>query len=135
MKEGKAAFIMRETRRLVVLSLAIFAIGVSFTALWSIFTSYGGYRFGQNLLVAGLGVLAIGFLMPALEPRPDYTRNAYVSPGTHYMKVYPRQSTTPNLGGESLAWKKQAGLSRIVTVSIAMILSGLLMLATSLLIG
>ena len=125
---------MRETRRLVILSLAIFALAVTFTALVSIFTSYRGYQFGHDLLFAASGVLAIGILIPAVEPRPDYTRNAYVSPGTH-MKVYARQSTTPNPDGESLAWKKQAGLSQVVTVSLEMILSGLFMLAVSLLIG
>jgi len=132
LREGKAAFIIREARRLLILSIAVFAIALSFVGLWTISTSYHGHGFGENLLIAGMGIIAIGVLIPAVEPRPEYTRNAYVTPGTHYMKVYPRQSTTPNLSGESLAWKKQAGLSRMVAVSLAMILSGLLLMATSL---
>ena len=87
-------------------------------------------------MIAGLGMLAVGFLLPAVEPRPDYTRNAYVTPGSHYMKVYPRYSLAPGTGqGESLAWKRQSSLAGLAGISVAVILAGLLMVAVSMLLA
>jgi hypothetical protein len=88
-------------------------------------------------MIAGLGMVAVSMLVLGVEPRPDYTRNAYVTPGSHYMKVYPRNAPaahTSIIEGDTLARKRRATFAGLVGICIAILIAGLLLVTTSLLL-